>query len=496
MITRLKRWIDIDDIEFAIIGISLVLSIWLVERLDWWYDEAFTATLARLPLADLLRATAQDVHPPLHYLVVSLIAPIVPGEWGTRIWSILCQGVAMLVLRDVLIRFNLKPAYRLPILALICILPSELIYASSGRMYAQLQLLVLLQVIAVIDRRWWLLGIATTLALYTHNYAVFYSFVIGMAAIIIELRTTCANPMPVKYRRLKFVDFNPPASQFRCIFAALGIPILLWLPWVIYGIIPQAILARSGQHWIQPVNPGQALFTLYWAIQGTETSAVFVPLTFLFVSLGMILAIPSAWRAKQYLLIALAIGPWLLACLASLFAPLLLYRALIPSVPFVVVLIVMAIQRASKPYRLIGFGLVGLSLAVGMVGTMQGYEDLARHTNSLDARTPFEPGALVVHLEDTTLVTFAAYAQPGVRNVILSGCPENSGALGPVVRQAMGLGSISPADLPQKYYLVGLVGALSTACHQEQFNRLRSGSRTMVENSTDFGIRGIYDIQN
>ena len=50
-----------------------------------WYDEAFSAWLAALPLNRLLEATLNDVHPPFYYVLL----------WGiNRIW-----GNAEIVLR-------------------------------------------------------------------------------------------------------------------------------------------------------------------------------------------------------------------------------------------------------------------------------------------------------------------------------------------------------------------------------------------------------------
>ena len=52
---------------FAIFFVSLT---WLAGSSKYWYDEAFTYLVTRLDLVHLIEATASDVHPPLHYLLL------------------------------------------------------------------------------------------------------------------------------------------------------------------------------------------------------------------------------------------------------------------------------------------------------------------------------------------------------------------------------------------------------------------------------------------
>lgn len=479
--------------RWAIVFGAALLGLLLMWHEPYWYDEAFTALVARLPLADLLRATAQDVHPPLHYLIMSLLVRIQPDELGTRLWSVACQVAALATLMRLLTLLKIPTRAHLPILALVAFLPVELIYATEGRMYAQLQLLVLLQVMAVLERRWWLLGLTTTLALYTHNYAVFYSLVIGLVALMIELRTTCYNILPAKYMHLGFQGFNPQQSRFRWILLALGIPILLWLPWVIYGVIPQARLAASGHHWIQPLTIGQALYALFLITQTSAFPKFLCLVLAVILAFGLIVTARAAWRSKQITLLALAFGPWLLAALASLITPLLLYRGLLPSIPFIAILIVCAIQQARGWGRAAGIALLLISVGISL-GTIISDATGATREDSLNVHTPVAPG-LMVHLDDSTLVTFGAYPQPGVSQVMLTGgCPENLGSLRPVVRQAMHLPEIDVADLPASYTLVAWIGPLSTACHQDLYNQLIVGSQVIARSDTAFGTGGIYAI--
>lgn len=65
-------------------GICIFLtavSVYLCFSEDIWYDELFTMGLAKQPLAGLLSIAAEDVHPPLYYLIVKLV--LQAGELAT-----------------------------------------------------------------------------------------------------------------------------------------------------------------------------------------------------------------------------------------------------------------------------------------------------------------------------------------------------------------------------------------------------------------------------
>lgn len=46
---------------------------------SFWYDEAYSIWIAKYNLSDLIQITAQDVHPPLYYLILKLFVSILGG---------------------------------------------------------------------------------------------------------------------------------------------------------------------------------------------------------------------------------------------------------------------------------------------------------------------------------------------------------------------------------------------------------------------------------
>jgi hypothetical protein len=66
------------------LGLVLALAVagraWEAARTPLWFDEIFTLRVARLPVPDLVRALAADMHPPLHFLLVHAWIALPPGE--------------------------------------------------------------------------------------------------------------------------------------------------------------------------------------------------------------------------------------------------------------------------------------------------------------------------------------------------------------------------------------------------------------------------------
>ena len=69
----------------AIVLLSFALRLYTLGDANVWWDEAYSVWLARMPLADVLRITAADVHPPLYYaLLHGWIRLAGDGEFAIR----------------------------------------------------------------------------------------------------------------------------------------------------------------------------------------------------------------------------------------------------------------------------------------------------------------------------------------------------------------------------------------------------------------------------
>jgi len=115
---------------------------------ELWYDETFSYILARLPVSQLIQATAGDVHPPLHYLMLKywlLATDWLPISFEARgralslLFSLAALGLYWLLLR----RLRLAHAHQRAAWLIACFMPSLIYFSAEMRMYALLELEIL-----------------------------------------------------------------------------------------------------------------------------------------------------------------------------------------------------------------------------------------------------------------------------------------------------------------------------------------------------------------
>lgn len=155
---------------------------------SFWGDEILTATFASRPPAEVIQLTANDIHPPLYYLLVGrFVAWTVPPEqppgvvsdWVWRFPSVLAGVLTVtIVYRFALDKFRSAP---LAIAAafLLGVAPVVVKYAQEARMHALFMLCSMLatwgffRAMARPTRwsRWLWFALATTANLYTMYFA-------------------------------------------------------------------------------------------------------------------------------------------------------------------------------------------------------------------------------------------------------------------------------------------------------------------------------------
>jgi Dolichyl-phosphate-mannose-protein mannosyltransferase len=196
--------------------LQALLYCWNLALLSPWGDEAGTLLVARNPLANFIRFAAQDVHPPLYYLLLYYWQRIPFGfDWAVqaRLLSVVFALLATVAL-DRLWGARFEPRTRLTLLALWTLSPCLLLYARMCRSYT-LQTLFAIVATALLSRciehsNWRnasLLALALLAALYTH-------YVAGIALIAV------ANLTLFYRRRWR------PAFAIDCAIA-IG-----YLPWI------------------------------------------------------------------------------------------------------------------------------------------------------------------------------------------------------------------------------------------------------------------------
>ncbi len=202
---------------WLLLPVQAVLLFWNLDLLSVWTDELFTLDVAPLPFSEIASRLARDIHPPLYYFQLHLVAQAAGGaslalfRGVSAFWALVLTA-----LMDTLWLRRWKPSHRLMALSLIALSPAMLLYGRMARSYSMQAALAFLAVWAL--RRWlkepneiWRRAVPAVLAtaalLYTH-------YVPGLAVL-------CGFAL-VSLRRV----------GWRQAVLLTGVVLLLYAPWL------------------------------------------------------------------------------------------------------------------------------------------------------------------------------------------------------------------------------------------------------------------------
>jgi uncharacterized membrane protein len=406
-----------------ILLLGLGLRLWRIDA-ALWYDEAFSAWLARLPLVNLIEAALGDVHPPLYYLILAGVTHLVGhSEAALRLPSLLAGlGLIWLVYR--LASALGQSRETALVAALLCaISPFQVYYSQEARPYALVMLAYTAAVLGMVERRTWLLVAGSVLALYLNNMSVV--FVGCLFAGYVTIGEGC------RYPSLKMAIGSNRDD-------------LLWLIRA-GGLIGLAYAPGAAMAWQQAANVGAG----YWIpapglgriVATLDDLLFFMPSSPLVVS-GLItglliIAILSDSRAGNLFLMALVALPLALVWLISVtWQPILITRSMAALGPLWLILVAGAVTR-----RLVTFGssVAIIAICVMIVPSFApsvGRQPVDRAMISMYAH--FQPGEAIYHANVGSYVVWAYY-RPDVIQYLLPQQTTIRETLSRETRIAMGM---------------------------------------------------------
>lgn len=232
--------------HLAILG-TLALLAWtmLLFRLNYrriydntfWLDENWSIRLARMPLAEMLRLTAQDVHPPLYYLLVMAMNRLFGDNGPAYHLSALLPYMGILLLACTEVRKNCGMGAALVLVTMSSLMPEPLYYNVEARMYSLGAFLVLAAYLSL--RRiltgnrlpaWICFSLASLGAAYTHYYAL-------IAVAFFYLILVVPSVKDKTFRRRTAATWAA---------AVVG-----YLPWL--GVLVKSFAATSGSWWLNTI---------------------------------------------------------------------------------------------------------------------------------------------------------------------------------------------------------------------------------------------------
>lgn len=377
-----------------------------------WYDEAFTLYLAGLDIPHLITATAGDVHPPLYYLIAWLSCHIFGlNEWGVRLPALLF-GLALIPSVDVLFD-SLAVSGRLKTVSLwlTATAPMLIQYSAEARMYTLLGLIACWAVIMAVRGNWAGLVVCITAGMYTQN-----TFVLMIPVLLMLSQTTT--------------------------LLAGAMAVLLYSPWV--PVVWWQLVNVNANYWIPEISLGRATYILYRVISGPGHHEAIVWITGPMV---LLMLVAGTWQLRyNRKLLAVALLPFGVACLISLFTPILIERILISSVPAMLVLcaagalwVVDRMRNKWEAYPL----LLAWTVAVVTVIMTPTNSDLRGRYQALNV----QPGDVCYHINASTLIT-VAYVLPQCDNYIWPANQTLDESITNKTKTGMGLKQVAIEDVP------------------------------------------------
>ena len=321
--------------SWLLVGITLagaLLRVYLLGDKSIWLDEAFSIALSQRALADLLRLTVlADTHPPLYY--VSL-----------KYWMLLGQSEAIVRLLSALFSTAAIPAMYLLASALyedkkagllgaviLAFSPFQIWYAQEARMYAMLTFFVLASAYFLIralrsnqNKDWTAYAVATALALYTDNGALWYVVAVALFFLL---------------SRKRF------AGRMRKWLLSQGAVLLLFAPWVPFLLRQTQQVTES--FWLLPPSFQTVLGAF---LDFNSFNFPWIALSVLYMTVVFVWAtiVPNGGWQRRLAMMWLFV-PLVVSLLLSLRQPIFLSRNLIAASLGYYLLVVDTIKKFDSP---------------------------------------------------------------------------------------------------------------------------------------------------
>lgn len=406
------------------------------------YDEVITLLFGTHSFGDIVRATAADTMPPLHYWLMRLWDPsgeLFSGRFLSTLFSTLTLPAFYVLARRLASRWEALAA-----MGLLAVSPMAVFYGHYARMYATLALLGTFA--AYVFVRWLQGGRARDLAVFTafaaaslwvHNLAGLLVLALD-AAFLLGLR---GWPGSLRERVLGL------AAAHLAMLAA-------YAPWLLY--LPQQLEKVNRAFWIEPPGPVELARTLVmWHFHLPLPEPVLLPLAFVALAVATVTLLETLrrWRrgtpqerGRVLVAAALAIVPVGIMFGVSQVRPVYVERAVLVSASAYYLLAVGALGRL--PLRPVAYGLaaaLGVGVAVALVAQAS-YQEFPRspfREAAAELRTQVAPGDLVVH--DNKLSFFPMhYVAPDLTQAYLPDLPGTANdTLAPGTMDVLGLHPVS-----------------------------------------------------
>lgn len=424
---------------WLIVGITLLGAVLRSFRLGWqslWLDELFSVLLVRRNWVGIVAGTAEDILPPLFYLLLNLALRLGESETAARLvpffFSVLTIPLAYRLTQEL---FNRQAALAAAIF--LAINPFHVLYAQEARMYTQFAFFSTAAAFFLWrawhnnNRRDWIyFTLVSILNLYTHSLA----FLTTLALILYVL-----------------IHWRQGNGRWRSWFISHAIIGVAFLPWV------AVILQQTTRLGSEFSGASQSPFTLFRAIYlflfstttpiplaGVGLVAALTLLAFAVLTKRKKAAtnislhtqttrqatthvsVPPVKKSPVLFAVLIFAVPVIGLYLISLIQPIFIERRLLPASIGLYVLLGWADVRPEPRWL---NRILGVALGVSMLSALPNYytnpdvQKIPMRTVAQAVADQIEQGDVVIHTSDTSALAFMIY-QPHIDSYFLSGDPD------------------------------------------------------------------------
>ncbi len=330
----LKKINNKDAIIMILIIIFACVNISLIFNDSVWQDEAYTMDMIRGNIDEIISSTAEDVHPPLYYIIVKIFTMI----FGYSVPIVKIVSIIPVILIMIFVALKSKKIFKekyfkisILFILLIGFFPVAFIQNIELRMYTWAMFFVTCSGIYAYElynkpksRKNLILFVLTSIcAAYTHYYAALTECFIYLFLIVNLIR---------KYKAWKEV------------LVIIGITFALYLPWI--PIFIKQFLIVKDHWWLQVFDANTILSIIQYLFDGKFTNIFLI--TCIATIVGMIMHIRVNRKDNEIWFAILCITSFILmvttGCLVSIILrPVFVHR-----------------------YMYVGVGLLFLGISIGI----------------------------------------------------------------------------------------------------------------------------------
>lgn len=250
---------------FIIILFSLFLILSALQSDDLWLDELFSVGLARHKLKDLISLTAQDVHPPLYYMILKIAMMLFPASVSAAKVVSVIPVIFIFCISNLFFTKEYTAKHAIFFNIFLMSSYSVLTYAVEIRMYSWCLLFCFLCCICsyyiIKDASWKAFLLYITFAEAGAYCQYWTAFGLAFYFILISI-----------------LIFIKDKKNIKKIIVSILIGIILYIPWL--NVCLNQISTVSADYWIGPVSFNGFI---YWNKSVIPSTAFLKAFVFVFI---------------------------------------------------------------------------------------------------------------------------------------------------------------------------------------------------------------------